>query len=94
MTLEELIQQRIDRLENVPDTMLSVVDKESERLFKAALKRLGELETKDGKIVASRGNLAKINTILEDLKQVLQLKIWGVLYQNLKYTWKVSLRKV
>ena len=71
MTLEQLIQQRIYRLENVPDTMLSVVDKENEKLFKAALKRLGELETKDSKIVASRGNLAKINAVLEDLKQVL-----------------------
>jgi len=71
MTLEQLIQSRIDRLESIPDAMLSVVEKENEKLFKQALKDLGALEVKDGQIVASAKNLAKINGIIDNLKQTL-----------------------
>ena len=68
MELKEIIQKRIDRLESVPDAYLSVIDKENERLFKEILSDLNALEIKDGKIIASKNNLAKVNLILEKLK--------------------------
>lgn len=71
MSLEKLIQKRIDRLESVPDNLLSVIDKQDERLFKQLLSDLERLKTVDGKIVASKENLAKINGILENLKKAL-----------------------
>jgi len=71
MSLEKLIEQRIDRLESVPDKLQTVIDKQDEKLFKQILKDLGALETKDGKIVASKDNLSKINAILENLKKTL-----------------------
>lgn len=70
-TLKELIQKRIDRLESVPNTLLSSIDKQNELLFKAIIQELGTLETKDGNIVASTGNLAKISAILEKVKETL-----------------------
>jgi len=71
VALEKLIQERIDRLESVPATLQSVIDKQDEKLFKQILKDLGALKTVDGKIVASKENLAKINGILENLKRTL-----------------------
>jgi hypothetical protein len=71
MALKQLIEERIDRLESVPDKLQSAIEKQDERLFKQILSDLGQLETKDGKIVASKSNLAKINGILENLKQTL-----------------------
>lgn len=71
MSLEKLIQKRIDRLESVPDNLLTVIDKQDERLFKQLLSDLESLKTVDGKIVASKENLAKINGILENLKKAL-----------------------
>lgn len=71
MELKDLIQKRIDRLESVPENFLSVIDKENERIFKEIVKEIDTLEVKDGKIVASKENLAKVNSILEKLKNSL-----------------------
>jgi hypothetical protein len=71
MPLEKLIQERIDRLESVPEKLITVIDKQEERLFKQILKDLDGLKIVDGKIEASKDNLAKINSILENLKRTL-----------------------
>lgn len=71
MTLEKLIEQRIDRLESVPDKLQTVIDKQDEKLFKQILKDLDGLKIVDGKIEASKENLSKINAILENLKRTL-----------------------
>lgn len=71
MPLKKLIEERIDRLESVPDKLQSAIEKQDEKLFKQILSDLGKLETKEGKIVASKTNLSKINAILENLKQTL-----------------------
>jgi len=71
MTLDKLIQKRIDRLESVPENLLTVVDKQDEKLFKSVLADLESLKVEDGKIVASKENLAKINGILQNLKKTL-----------------------
>jgi len=71
MPLEKLIEQRLERLESVPNKLLSTIQKNEETVFKQILKDLNGLETKDGKITASKSNLAKINGILENLKKTL-----------------------
>lgn len=71
MALNDLIKKRIERLEQIPDNMLTVIDRENEKLFKRILERLNALELKDGKIVTSKSNLALISSITEDLKGVL-----------------------
>jgi len=62
MPLEKLIQERIDRLESVPEKLITVIDKQEEKLFKQILKDLDGLKIVDGKIEASKDNLAKINS--------------------------------
>lgn len=69
MTLEKLIEQRIDRLESVPDKLQTVIEKNELKLFKQLLNDLGKLNVENGKIVASRENLAKITGIVENLKR-------------------------
>lgn len=71
MSLDKLVQQRIDRLESVPAKLQTVIDSKDELLFKQILKDLGALKVEDGKIVASKENLSKINGILENLKKTL-----------------------
>ena len=71
MPIEKLIQERIDRLESVPEKLITVIDKQEEKLFKQILKDLDGLKIVDGKIEASKDNLAKINSILENLKRTL-----------------------
>jgi len=71
MSLEKLVQQRIDRLESVPAKLQTVIDAQDEKLFKQILKDLSALKTVDGKIEASKENLSKINGILENLKKTL-----------------------
>lgn len=70
-SLKELIEQRIDRLESVPNNLLSKIDKQNEVLFKTLLKELNSLDVKDGQIVTSTENLAKVGGIIEKLKDVL-----------------------
>jgi len=71
MTLDKLIEKRIERLESVPDKLLSVIDKQEDVLLKTILKDIESLKVEEGKIVASKENLSKINGILENLKRTL-----------------------
>ena len=71
MTLQQLIQKRVDRLESVPDSLLTVIDKENEKLFQRVLQQLKSLELEDGKVVASKRNLAIVSNIIEELKGAL-----------------------
>lgn len=70
-TLKELIERRVERLDSVPATLISAIDKQNELLFKETLKLLDELDIQNGRIVASTDNLAKVNQISERLKQTL-----------------------
>lgn len=71
MSLEKLVQQRIDRLESIPAKLQSTIDSKDELLFKQILKDIGSLKTEDGKIVSSKENLSKINAIIQNLKNSL-----------------------
>lgn len=68
-TLKQLINQRIKRLDSVPATLQTAIEKQQEKVFKQLLKDLNALEIEDGKYVASKENLGKISAITEQLKQ-------------------------
>jgi len=68
-TLKELIKQRIERLESVPATLQTAIEKQQAKVFKQLLTDLKALQIEDGKYVASKENLAKIAGITEQLKQ-------------------------
>ena len=68
-SLEKLIDERISRLESVPETLQTAIDKQSIELFKAIKSELNSLEIVDGKIVASSANFNRIGNIIEKLKQ-------------------------
>lgn len=68
-TIKQLIEERIERLDSVPDKLQGAIEQQQERVFKQLLKDLNALEVEDGKYVASKNNLAKIAGITEKLKQ-------------------------
>jgi hypothetical protein len=70
MTLEQLIKQRISRLESVPNSLLSVIEKEQLKVYAELVKEVSSLEIEDGKLVANSRNFAKINAIQEKLRAV------------------------
>lgn len=69
-TLKQLIEERVERLDSVPASLLSDIDKQNEKVYKQVLKLLGELEVKDGKLVTSTANLAKVTGIINQLKEL------------------------
>lgn len=71
MTLLELIAKKNQRLEDIPEQFQSSVEKLQRKLFNKIVEEIGQLETKDGQIVMSESNLLKVQTINDELKQVL-----------------------
>jgi hypothetical protein len=71
MALRDLINQRVERLDKIPAKLLTVIDKQNESVYKAIISDLNTLETKDGQVVSSQANLAKISAIIEKLRTVL-----------------------
>jgi len=71
MSLEKLIQDRIDRLESVPKDLQTVIDAQDERLFKQILKDLSSLDVKAGRIESTAKNLSRINAILDNIRKTL-----------------------
>lgn len=71
MALRDLINERVDRLDKIPAKLLTVIDKQNESVYKAIIADLDTLEVKDGQVVSSQANLAKISSIIEKLRTVL-----------------------
>lgn len=69
MTLEQLIKERIKRLDSVPLALQTKIEKQQETAFKSLLQDLKSLDIEDGKYAATKNNLGKINGILERLKE-------------------------
>lgn len=65
------MDKRIKRLQSVPDEFLKRLDPIQREVFKALLKKLGSLETKNGVIVSSVQNMEIVDSIREFLHQEL-----------------------
>jgi hypothetical protein len=70
-SIESIIKSKIALIENSPNRFVTRVEAAQEQLLKDALKLIGELDTKDGLVVASESNFAKIEQISQQLQGVL-----------------------
>lgn len=71
MTLEEILQEKESRLQSVPDELATKAELVQKDLIKQLIRQLDSLEREDGKIKISTRNIAKIQTIAEDLSKFL-----------------------
>lgn len=69
-SLEDIIREKLQRLESVPDAFVSSVEKAQKQVYKDILKTLSSMQTDAaGKLIINQKNLAKISTITEKLKE-------------------------
>lgn len=66
-TLREILQQKEDRLQSIPDTLASQTQKVQKQVLAELISLLDELDKKDGNIIPSTKNIARINEIAEKL---------------------------
>jgi hypothetical protein len=72
MTLDELIKHKLERLESVPDNLVSATEAAQKAILKEAIKSLQGIDTDgSGNIIFSKANLAQIETILNKLNTAL-----------------------
>jgi hypothetical protein len=68
-TLKEIIQKKSQRLEEIPDKLISSVEKTQKKIFDELIILIENLETKDGKILLSNNNLMKVEIIANRLSE-------------------------
>lgn len=69
MAIQDLINKKAERLESVPDELLSKAGKAELALFKDLQALLKDLKTKDGFFVSDRANLELAGRIIDLLKE-------------------------
>lgn len=67
MTLLEILQQKEDRLQDVPDALSNKTIAAQRKILKELIRQLESLDRKDGKIIISTQNLAQIQQIADNL---------------------------
>lgn len=71
MTETELLESRLNRLENIPDKFLSDVEKSEKKILAGIIEEIGRLQTEGGTFVKSDTNLALIANIREEIKRII-----------------------
>lgn len=67
-TLADLIQEKLSRLDSVPDRYISAAERAQKQFLKDILKQVDDLEVKGGQIVKSRDNLRKVEVIYKKIR--------------------------
>lgn len=70
MTLDELVKERLNRIQSVPAQLVTHVDRANEKIFNDILQELNQLETANGKVILSHKNLQISEQITNNLKKV------------------------
>jgi len=70
-TLAELAQQQADRLDDIPNELFGKIEQSEKEAYKVIIKLVNKLETVDGVIQLTEGNLALIDQIGGTLQTVL-----------------------
>lgn len=78
MSLKEIIQQKADRLDTVPDAFVTAAEKAQKKLLKEALNIISQFEMDNGVIIASQKNFA----LIEQLSHVLTGELSGGEYAS------------
>lgn len=68
-TLAEIIAKKAQRLEEIPDELISSVEKIQKTIFDDLIILIEDLETVDGKIVLSNRNLMQVEIIVNKLSE-------------------------
>lgn len=71
MTLKQLLKQKNDRLQSIPEALLSVVERTQKKIFSQIVTLLDSLDRSGGKILSSSDNLLAATEIIDDLKKIL-----------------------
>lgn len=71
MTLKQIIKEKTVRLKEVPDALLSEVQKIQKNIFTNLISILESIDKQGGFLVASADNIKKLSTLTEDLKDEL-----------------------
>jgi hypothetical protein len=71
MSFESLLKEKAKRLEDIPLSLQTTLEKEQSRVLKEVLKDLSNLDTKDGAIIINNANLKKVTEISDKLKGIL-----------------------
>ena len=74
---DDLRSERFERINDVPDELVSATQKASKRLSDAFIKAASELDAKGGEIALSNKNYALADTIIDDLKKSLFEGLYG-----------------
>lgn len=69
-TLTELIDKKLNNLHRYPDQLESTVDSQQKKLLREINTLMKDLELDGGNIIVSEANIAKINAIIEGMKDV------------------------
>jgi len=71
MSFESLLKEKAKRLEDIPLSLQTTLEKEQSRVLNEVLKDLSSLDTKDGIISINNTNLKKVTEISDKLKGIL-----------------------
>lgn len=70
--LRDIIERKIKRLESVPDKFISNVDKAERSVYSKMIELLNALKLdKNGNVIRSKANLARVEEIVKEMKKVL-----------------------
>ncbi len=83
MSLEEIIAEKINRINSIPDNLITSVERAQRDLYTKVLELLSSLEKDGDTILKSNKNLALIDQIISDLRSDLENKD-GAYYESIK----------
>ena len=69
--IQRLVDEKVGRLESIPDAFASRMTQIQQRKFAKVLELLNGLDYSNGSVVVSRSNLLKIEPIIEQIKDLL-----------------------
>lgn len=72
MTVDEIIKEKLSRLNSIPDALITSIERVQRDLYTRTLELLSSLEKKGDVILQTKANLAKIEEIINGLKVALE----------------------
>lgn len=69
MSFESLVKQKLKRLDEIPDNFVTKVDRHQRDVYNEILKLLDTFDREGGKIVLSEANIAKVEQIINRVKE-------------------------
>ena len=77
MGLIEDIALKLERLESIPDNLITATQKAQQEIFRELLRLMNGLDVKEGNLVISQANLAKTAEIVATLERFIFLGTYG-----------------